>query len=465
MKKFTRILICLMLCVVSLAFVACDKRTKQEKAFTYPSAGDSVYGNGGLAVRKGNYLYYVNGFLGVESSEHVQNGEYVHGALMLVKLNSEGYVDKGGNELLTDNYYITMSEKLSGFEATSLFIAGDYLYFTSPCQENEGGDSASNNKTEWAKERVDFNRIKLDKSSNVERIYRTEIGYADLEFEYYANGGNAFIMIYENGTNLEDSGKSKALIRVDCNTKSIVEVARNVNSVDFTDGNNIFFTYSEKNDGTTSYYLKKYNVFSASTQNFDMFDIEPTVKFVGEDNVFITYSESSSTVLVRYSIETKIKTVVNYAVNIFDDLWISETGDEVIAIKGNKIHFLNQDDILSPDPWRVENIEDADAESITVIGLINGCVIYLDNNNNLKSVSYSNCLASKEFAVSTIATLEDHNADYFDMAEDDNYLYFYKTVGNHEYLHRIKIVNNNGEAEEMVGVYLEGDVPTEGDEE
>ena len=31
MKKFTKILICLLLCVFSFSFVACDKRTDEEK--------------------------------------------------------------------------------------------------------------------------------------------------------------------------------------------------------------------------------------------------------------------------------------------------------------------------------------------------------------------------------------------------------------------------------------------------
>ena len=53
MKKFYKILVCLLLCVFSLGFVACgdDERTPEEKAFTYPASGDAVYGNGGLAVQ------------------------------------------------------------------------------------------------------------------------------------------------------------------------------------------------------------------------------------------------------------------------------------------------------------------------------------------------------------------------------------------------------------------------------
>ena len=462
MKRFTRILICLLLCVVSFSLVACDNRTKEEKAFTYPSVGDPEFSNGGLAVRSGNYLYFVNGFKSVNSTEHVQEGEYVHGALMLVKLTADGEVVKGG-DLLTDEYYITMSEKLCGFEATNLFIAGEYLYFTSTCQENLGGEYASNGKTEWAKNIVDFNRIKLDKSSDVERVYRSEIGYDALDYEYYASNGNVFILIHENGTNLEDGAKEKALMRVDCNTKSTTEIARGVSSVDMKNGANIVFANSVKEGQTTKYNLKKYNIFSNSTEDFVTKDTaERTVKFVGDNYAYATYKVSdSATALERYNLADKVKSVVTYSANLFEDLRVSETGNEVIAVDGNKFYFLNQDDPFAENPRRALIAEDADATSVTIVGLTNGCVIYLDNNNNLKSVSYSDSLANEETVeVETIATLEGHNTTYFDYASDDQYLYFYKKVGGHEYLHRIKIVNNNSEAEEMVGVYIDGDAPT-----
>ena len=69
MKKLTKILICLMLCVFSIGFVACDKRTEREKNFTYPAAADPIVGNGGMAVKKGNYLYFVNGYQSISNND------------------------------------------------------------------------------------------------------------------------------------------------------------------------------------------------------------------------------------------------------------------------------------------------------------------------------------------------------------------------------------------------------------
>ena len=79
-------------------------------------------------------------------------------------------------------------------------------------------------------------------------------------------------------------------------------------------------------------------------------------------------------------------------------------------------------------------------------------------------VSYANFISNPGLTpeIVTLATLSDVNTDYFDL--DDNYLYFYKTVGSNSYLHRLSVNNNNGETEEMVGVYLEADIPDEEEE-
>ena len=144
MKKFTKILVCFMLCVCGLLMVACgDPRTKEEKAFTYPSVDDVTYGNGGLAVRKGDYLYFVNGYRSVSSLSSKEETVEV-GSLMLTKLDKNGNIVKNDEGLLKDDYYITMNDKLCGYQVTNLFIHGDYLYFVSPCLENESGKNQYN---------------------------------------------------------------------------------------------------------------------------------------------------------------------------------------------------------------------------------------------------------------------------------------------------------------------------------
>lgn len=452
MKKFAKLLVCLILCVFGLGLVACgDNRTEKEKAFTYPNVGDDVLSNGGMAVKKGNYIYFVNGYQSAKDMT-TQNASYNLGSLLLMKLDSNGEVVTDEKGLLKDEYFITMSDKLCGFEATNLFIYGEYLYFTSPCQDNEGGESAANTNKKWARDRVDFYRIKLDKKGGVERIYTSEIQYDKIEFKYYSANGNVYIVIYENGTNMDDSSKEKRLVRINCQDKSVAEIATNVSSVVFDDEfNKICFV---KTEGSAS-KLKFYNVADNQTKEISSSSSSLTVKLVGRDYVYVSYT-NSGTELAKYEIKENASAYVMCEdISKLDELLISSDGDQVIGIRGNKIKFLSGN---AQYPYLEEKeIVDESATKINVVGLTNGSIVYYDNDGNVKVVSYT--VAGEIKTIATIAELKDSEEKVeFDVALDDEYVYFNKKVGNNSYLHRLNISAEGGEAE-MIGNYLLGDVP------
>lgn len=447
MKRFSKILICLLLCVFSLSMFACkDKRTPEEKAFTYPTSADITLGNGGMAVQKGNYLYYVNGYKSILSEDRTQDERYTHGALMLMKLNSDGSIVTDENNLLKDDYYITMSNLLCGFEVSSLYIAGNYLYFTA-CSVENVKDGAVKDESVWAKEYVEFYRIKLDKSSNPERIYQADIKYSDsskLDFEYYSSGNNVFILIYEPGETLADnSDKNNAIVRV-TGSGEYNEVANNVSSYVFgANANEIFYSTSEN-----SKTLVQYNaVESGEGSTYTIRENSFTIDSVSSGNVYIKENGN----LLASSIANK---------TAFDEVCFA-TGDytkvvadnnRVIAVRDNKFNFF-------ADDLKINRTEtDNDVTSINVIGCVNSCIIYYaDDNKTIKSFSYV------DGAIKTLAVVEDLDTNYFDLQED--YIYFYKKVNSNPYLHRVKIANNIENEVEMVGVYLEEDAPEIEEEE
>jgi len=449
MKKFTKITLCLLLCVFGVGLVACDTRTDKEKAFTYPSSADTTYGNGGLAVQKGDYIYFVNGYQSVaDLGDDQQNASHTVGALMLMKLDGNGNIVTNEDGLLKDEYYITMSDRLNGFEATGLFISGDYLYFTSVCEENESGDK------DWAKERVEFNRIKLNKTGKVEEVYQSGVTYENLEYEYYIENGKTFILVYEKNANIDDGNVKNKLVRVSADSKENNEIARDVSSVGFaTSGAEIFYVKDDSEN--TKYFVNKYNIESNQSNQFAVETSAVTVKFVAGGNVYLSYSHGSDTDLKKSSINEASFTVCNYQINGYDTFDITDDGSVLVAVKGNKIYFFRGNTVAE-----ARYIEDTDATSIKIIGYTNGCVVYYDNNNNIKYVSYYNAVFGGDYSVQTVATSVNGLATtYFDL--EDTYLYFYATVGSNEYLHRVKVVNNLDEEVEMVGVYLNDDVPEE----
>lgn len=450
MKKFTRIIMCLMLCVLSVCLVACG--SANDKDYNYPASSGAVYGNGGLSVRKGNYLYFVNGYQTVDSLTE-QNAIYVLGSLMMAELDDNGNVITDENGIMTNVY--TMSDRLCGFEATNLFIGGNYLYFTSPCQEDES--ESSSNDPVWAKDRVVFYRIAIDKSSKPEEIYQSTVSYEDLTFKYYYNGGYTYILIYEDGTS-KDSDTTDALIRVNTSTKESSVISENVlNYVMSDNGEQIFYSVQNNKD---LYQLNQYNIYSNNTTNFEAKEKSFDIVDVKNGKVFISYAESydfnkSTTLYVANVTFKSAFTDVVTSVEQYDEYYISEDANYFIGLKDNSIKVEEIGGKLG-----LKSVKDTDTESLTYLGMANGSIIYVDDNNIIKSFSYYNYATTGNSEIKQLSKVEDMNTTYIDI--DENYIYFYKTVNSNSYLHRVSTKATYVEDEtnyQMIGSYLSGDVP------
>lgn len=444
-----------MLCVLSFTFVGCDKRTKEEKNFTYPSSSDRVYSNGGLAVRKGNYVYFVNGFQSIENQSDKEQ-TYSVGSLMLMKLDSNGNVVTDDDGLLRDDYYITMSNKLCGYEATNLFICGEYLYFVCPSAENESGDKV------WAKERVTFNRIKLDKTSKVEEVYASNVKFDQLEYEYYICDGKPYILAWEKGEAYYDGDGNNALVRVDINENEDSIISNDVQDVVFAENHDeIFFT---KKDGK-NYEIKKYNISSDSLTDYTTFSKSVDLIGVAGGRVFLTtaHDYGSSTDVLVSTISNQSAFVELYSYANTQTVSVSEDGYCAVLVESNRMTLVSETGF-------VKVVVDEEATNVKVIGFVNGSVVYLattSSNSVLKTVSYSNVLAGSEAVIETLATWDTISEDmqYFDISSDEDYMYFLKQTGSNYYLHRIKLTNNFDEVEEMFGVYESGDIPEKVEED
>ena len=457
MKKFAKILICLILCVFAFGVAGCRKKDN----YVYPSANDTTYSNGGLAVQKGNYIYFVNGYQSANDTK--QNKDYVVGSLMVAKLDAKGNPILDENGLLNDDYYRTISSKLCGFEATNLYIFGDYLYFTSQHQQNE----PDRNGGEWAKTRVDFSRIKLDKSGKVEKLYTSEVGYDNLKFAYYNYNSNTYLLAYEGGDSIDTKNDdTNRLLSVNASSKKEKTIAKDVVDVLMPDENvknaheNIFYTTKDSETGKS--VLTRYNIINNEKKEHK-FNEEITLKFVTNGYVFYTVSQAygGGTNLCYSTTNGDVSSEIEYEfgknIQTKDKYYLSADGDAIIAITGNKIEIDYKWNKTHGGPVTID-----DADGFNFIGFSNCSVVYYDSNNYVKTIDYTSNQENVEIV--KIAKVEDMNKTYFDCNED--YLYFYKTSGANNYLFRLRL-NNNAEmvADEMVGVYLDADKPKAEDEE
>lgn len=109
-----------------------------------PNKTDLVTGNGSLTVRKGDYLYFVNGYVSnstLKGSDNkygnAKNGAIYRAQLENGKLMYDVSEDEDGNEVKTLKNVELLVPKVAGFEYTNLYIYGQTLYFTSPNTEKD----------------------------------------------------------------------------------------------------------------------------------------------------------------------------------------------------------------------------------------------------------------------------------------------------------------------------------------
>lgn len=193
------------LCIVLFAvfgFVGCGSGFSTFK--DNPSKNDVVTGNGTLAVTKGNYLYFANGFVGYESVTEGLNGNTEYASLYRVKLDENGRVvnndvqyDEDGNEIFDETQGIKnvdiLCKKIVGFENLGLFIFGDYIYFTTPNDQKSVVDGVLTLRTDL----IDICRTKIDRSSGVEKIYTTENEASSCSYTMVEDDGEVSLIVYD----------------------------------------------------------------------------------------------------------------------------------------------------------------------------------------------------------------------------------------------------------------------------
>ena len=210
--------------------------------------------------------------------------------------------------------------------------------------------------------------------------------------------------------------------------------------------------------------MKQYNIAKNNVEDYTSFDESVTAKFVGQGKVYITKShkigDKTYTDIEISTISTK---------SGFAEFYSYESGELDIADDGSAVVLVNENVIsLIRGKNDVVKIADNNATTIKIIGYTNGCIVYYettDSKSNIKMVSYYNYLNGGDTTISTLTTVASFEEDYAYFDVDDGYMYFYKKEGENYYLNRLKINNNLGETEEMIGEYLDADEPVVEDDD
>ncbi|MDD4110744.1 MAG: hypothetical protein PHS54_04245 [Clostridia bacterium] len=173
-----------------------------------PEYEDNIYGNGGLVVRKGDYVYYANGYIEKQEDfgDTISNiqGTVTYGGLYRAKM-VEVTTGEGEDAVVTQELQEVqlMVSKVIGFKNGGIFIFKDKIYFTSP--------SIASDSTGVRYDLLTFFSCNLD-GSGLKEFYQTEeyedtakysMTMIDQEVYLLVYTGTKIIKVNEDGIDTE----------------------------------------------------------------------------------------------------------------------------------------------------------------------------------------------------------------------------------------------------------------------
>ena len=180
-KKVLSLIICaLLVAVMAFSLVACNENYKQDAVETDLS-DSTVASNGGMAVRVGKYLYFINGY--AEEAGENDFGEAVKGAIMRVELENGAPKANTLKTIVPKNVYNTNTK-------VGLTVADGYIYYTTPSVEKGSKGTAMTSNMWIMRTKLDGTDtqvlVKLEGYTTNFRIAGDYLVYQDAEYNLHA---------------------------------------------------------------------------------------------------------------------------------------------------------------------------------------------------------------------------------------------------------------------------------------
>jgi hypothetical protein len=300
MRKFLSIALALCLIFAGLVFSACG--TTETSLSGGPAYDDPVYGNGGMVVTKGDYIYFASGYVKTEDiGKKFSNikGTVANGGLYRAKM-IEVTSQEGDNTVVVNTLEQKelMISKIVGFDKGGLYIFKDKLYFSSP--------SIVKDNTGTRYDLITFYSCNLD-GSGLKEFYQT--------LEYGNNATFSMTMIDEKVYLLVYTGTK--IIRVEENGTA-TEMASDVTDVVFPTRKNIinneenlpvnenfiYYTKDTKSENTLDLgdtLYKRDIVSNVETELFKQNYIEIDLLEIKSGRLFYARNNESSNIKSYYS--------------------------------------------------------------------------------------------------------------------------------------------------------------------
>jgi hypothetical protein len=168
----------------AFAFAGCGEWSyKGDKLDGYVSSAE-VKSNGGFAVDKGDYVYFINGVENYQADNTY--GNVVKGALLRVAKSDIAKGDYSNVKTVVPMLFV------AGDTDAGVFIYGDYVYYATPTTDKNKSGEVQNDY-------IDFKRAKIDGSEAAMQDYYVRLSNRSTNYRYVEENGVVYLLYEEGG--------------------------------------------------------------------------------------------------------------------------------------------------------------------------------------------------------------------------------------------------------------------------
>jgi len=439
-----------------------------------PATDANVVSNGGMTVVKGDYLYYVNGYIDETTLTKDDNkyGKVYNSGIYRTKLvNGEIVKDEEG--FVTDTELVV--SKIVGFSNGGFYIIDDYIYYTTPYMNLDRDGNLQN-------DRVEFHRININGTDD-KTLYTTSENVDKLDWSVYKINGTVYISTYV-GT---------SLIVVNTDTKKTTAEIADVTSYAFLKETNyktgtaknkelhnyIYYTRAITEEDNVSIdhvgnMVCKVNIATGEIAKVDVSNSKNytyTIKYANPNNIY--YNKKDSRIESSLDLLYKKSLTVDTGVEIENIAFSSAMEEKVSNVAYSEYFFCDFGDnlVIANNDNGTFLVESGVSKQVlsskaAILNVYDGYAYYAENNV-LKRFNIRNAeLDSIETVTDEEKTHTITNSNFIDFDNQRVYVYCDYTSANgstNKYLNYIE----DDLTQRFVGEFEEEDLPTkpEQDEE
>ena len=477
MKKLRKILIVFVLVIISCVGLisGCQATLKGG-----PDKNDAITSNGKLVVQKGNYLYFVNGY--VSASSNNKSGQVDNGAIYRAKLtNNKLSYDDNGNLIDCER----VVSKIAGFENGGIYIFGNTLYYASPNTEKNRSDGKVDTNL------LDFYKVNLNGSGN-SRIYKSTVSSSSTQFAFYEIDKTVYLVVYDTEkVVVVNCSNSKQTIVSENVSSAILPVVENNNPANNTISNvesRVYYTRSAKDGEENTGKVMCYASINDASNEVVVSGLNPSLSYnlkqlsysSNEDNAYIVYTTSETGTELYYASK-----IVNEEIDMSSQVKLTtKAQSNNVYLYTDNSAFNSQKGIITTNAngyltlitlssnYIEKSTVYENLGKIAILDVKGNVIFYKNEDNQVFMVALNN------EELNPIQLTNSNNTYNFDANVNfdinGEYVYIYKTyTGDNDssgnavtgnYLIRIKYQNASSYEEELVGKVLAKHIKTETEE-